>query len=63
MSHYRLVVQVGEEGPVRSVSVNLKHRGEALIAAQRYDAPAELWDGNRKLCSINRTGGIWVISD
>lgn len=62
MSHYRLIVHVGEEGPVRSVSVNLKHRGEALIAAQRYDGPAELWADDRKLCCINRSGGMWVIS-
>lgn len=61
MSRYRLVVRVGSEGPVRSFAINLGSRGEALIVAQRYDSPAELWDGDEKLCSIDRTGGIWVI--
>lgn len=63
MSRYRLVVNMSGQGPMRSVSVNLKHRGEALIAAQRFDAPAELWDGDRKLCSINRSDGLWIISE
>lgn len=62
MSRYRLVVHVGTEGPVRTLSVNLKNREEALIVAQRYDAPAELWDGEERLCNINRSAGMWVIS-
>lgn len=63
MSQFRLVVSVGSAGPVRSVSVNLKHRAEALLVAQRYDSPAELWDGDDKICRISRAGEMWVISD
>jgi len=65
VSDYRLVVDLGSKGPVRSLSVTLKHRSDALLVAQRYDGPSELWDGEEKLCSISRAceGGMWIISD
>lgn len=64
MPSYRLIVDLGPNGPARSLSVNLKDRAEAFLVAQRYDRPATLWHGDAKLCSINRVGegGMWIIS-
>lgn len=64
MSGYRLVVHFDPEGQAHTLSVNLSHRAEALLVAQLYDAPAELWGGDTKICSISHTGskGVWVIS-
>lgn len=63
MPPYRLLVDLGDQGPVQSLSINLASREEALIVAQRYDRPSELWDQNGKLCRISRgAGGMWVIT-
>lgn len=63
MSHYHLIVHVGSDGPVRTLSVNLKSRDEAFIVAQRYTGPSELWYGDEKLCNINHAdSGVWVLS-
>jgi hypothetical protein len=37
---------------------------EALLLAQRYDSPAELWVEDKFLCRLERTGErgeLWVI--
>lgn len=64
MSECRLIVDLGPSGPVRSLSINLHSRSEAFLVAQRYDRPAELWDGNKRVCSISRSGpgGMWILS-
>lgn len=64
MSECRLVVDLGPEGPARSISIKLERRADAFLVAQRYDRPAELWDRGRKVCGLklSRPGGVWVIS-
>lgn len=64
MSGCRLVVDLGTSGAARSISINLRDRSEALLVAQRYDGPSELWDGGRRVCTISRShpSGMWVIS-
>lgn len=64
MSRYRLMVDLGPNGPAQSVTINLGSREEALIVAQRYNRPAQLWDGDGKVCSITQgPSGLWIISD
>jgi hypothetical protein len=46
MPNYHLLVRLVHDSPMTAVSIKLNGRDEALIAAQRYDAPAELWDGD-----------------
>jgi hypothetical protein len=48
-----------------AVSINLNSRDDAFIAAQRYGAPAELWDGDTHICTISQSShdGVWIISN
>lgn len=65
MPECRLVVRLHDESPMKSVSVTLRDRSEAFLVAQRYDAPAELWEGNKNVCTISRSeeDGFWIISN
>lgn len=64
MHSYRLVIDLGPKGPAQSITINLGSREEALIVAQRYNRPAQLWDGDGKVCSIKEgPSGVWIISD
>lgn len=64
MHNYRLVVRQDNDRTANEISVNLESREEALIVAQRFVGPAELWDGDVKLCVIDRLSdvGPWIIS-
>ncbi len=65
MSDLHLRVRLHDDGPMRSITVKLQNRDEAFLVAQRYDGPAELWDGDTHICTIRRTNddGIWVLSN
>jgi hypothetical protein len=63
---YRLVFSSSsEESPTRSVAFTGRNPAEALLIAQRYHGPAELWSADQYICTLRRTGDegqLWVIS-
>ena len=61
-SNYRLVIDLGPDSPAKTLVVNLTSREEALVVAQRYNRPAELWDDGKRLCTITHSGEMLVIS-
>jgi hypothetical protein len=65
MPDYRLLVRLHPDSPMKSVSVSLNDRSEALLVAQRYDGIAELWEGDKSVCTINRAadGDFWIINN
>lgn len=66
MPDYRLVFRGSpNEYPIKSVSFRGKDPGEALLIAQRYKCPAELWSEGHHICTLNSAGNegqVWVIS-
>jgi hypothetical protein len=66
MPTYRLVfAEEPKGGPTRSVCFTADNAGQALILAQQRECPAELWLGERHLCTLSRSGDsshFWIIS-
>lgn len=66
MPNYRLVfAKPGRAKAAASVDFTARDAGEALILAQRHEGPAELWEGEAHLCTLQRSGKsgqFWIIS-
>lgn len=66
MPTYRLVFpHEPETSPGHSVAFTAADASEALLLAQRHDSPAQLWIGERQLCTLSRSGAneaFWIIS-
>lgn len=66
MPTYRLVfAEEPDRSPSRSVCFTADDAGQALILAQQRGSPAELWLGERHLCTLSRSGdssNFWIIS-
>lgn len=65
MPHYRLIFAAGEGQETRSVSFEGQDAAEALLIAQRHKGPAQLWEEDRHICTLHRSGNngeVWVIS-
>lgn len=66
MRTYRLIFRGPRNGrPFSSVTFVGDDPAEALLLAQRYESPAELWVEDQFLCTLQRTGDrgeLWVIS-
>lgn len=66
MPSYRLVFTSEPAEEIgSSVCFTADNASEALILAQRHDSPAELWQDDRHLCTLSRSGNegeFWIIS-
>lgn len=66
MPTYRLTFANAPDGePVEPVTFTARDAAEALILAQRQDSPAQLWVGEKQLCTLSRSGtegAFWIIS-
>lgn len=66
MPDYRLVFTAEPKSSIRrAVSFTASDAGEALLLAQRRASPAQLWIGDKRLCTISRSGSngeFWIIS-
>ena len=66
MPNYRLVfTKKPQSSPGYSVDFTANDAAEALILAQRHESPAQLWVGERQLCTLSRSGAngaFWIIS-
>lgn len=66
MPTYRLIFPNEPEGsPGHTVSFTANDAAEALIRAQRHESPAQLWVGEKQLCTLSRSGpggAFWIIS-
>jgi len=65
MPNYRLVFAgQGNRGP-RTIEFDGADAAEALLIAQRHQSPAQLWEDDRHLCTLHRSGSdgeLWIIS-
>lgn len=64
MANFRLVFPDWKDRPIRSIAFTAADAGEALLIAQRHDAPAELWREDERICTIDTMAGkgsMWVI--
>ena len=66
MPNYRLVfTSEPAESAGRAIAFIADSPTEALVLAQRHDSPAELWQDDRHLCTLSRSGNegeFWIIS-
>ncbi|MFA7603194.1 MAG: hypothetical protein WCY29_09315 [Novosphingobium sp.] len=66
MPDYRLIFTAEPKDSIRrAVSFTASDAAEALFLAQRHASPAQLWIGEKQLCTISRSGSngeFWIIS-
>lgn len=65
MPHYRLVVSGREGKTAQSIFFQGQDAAEALLIAQRHAGPAQLWEEDRHVCTLHRSGNdgeVWIIS-
>lgn len=65
MPNYRLIFTSHTDREERTVEFEGHDAAEALLIAQRYQSPAQLWQDDRHLCTLHRSGNdgeVWIIS-
>lgn len=65
MPNYRLVIGAREGQEEESIFFRGDDAAEALLIAQKHQSPAQLWDGDRHVCTLHRSGNdgeVWIIS-
>jgi hypothetical protein len=65
MPHYRLVIAPHEGRDAKSIFFQGEDAAEALLIAQRHESPAQLWEDDRHVCTLHRSGNdgeVWIIS-
>lgn len=65
MPNYRLIIAAREGQGTQSISFHGDDAAEALLIAQRHQSPAQLWEDDRHLCTLHRSGNdgeVWIIS-
>lgn len=65
MPNYRLVFAPRGEQEERSIFFHGADAAEALLIAQRHDGPAQLWEEDRHVCTLHKSGNngeVWIIS-
>lgn len=65
MPHYRLIFAAREGQETRSVFFEGEDAAKAFLIAQHHKGPAQLWEEDRHVCTLHRSGNngeVWVIS-
>jgi hypothetical protein len=68
MPRYRLIFTEPQDSPPEPISFVGRDAGEALLLAQRHKGPVELWQDNKRLCTLRQSGDkgekgqFWIIS-
>lgn len=66
MPSYRLVFAARGDQKTETIEFHGEDAAEALLIAQRHERPAQLWENERHLCTLHRSGGngeVWIISN
>lgn len=65
MPSYRLIFAARGDQEAQTIEFDGEDPAEALLIAQRHERPAQLWQADRHICTLHRSGTdgeVWIIS-